>query len=165
MDYSTFLYNLGNFVWVMYLVLFVVVVLFNFADKSYLLGTLVLIISNLAMQLTEPVLVKLAEDFNHFIAHAWYLVWSIFSFISVVAIYLLHKRTNTIIGFESISYLLAFLAMCMLQLVRYFDRLVLETDVLGELYRVGVNSINIGCVLIVALPLLPKFVVNLVRSN
>ncbi|MBZ9610787.1 hypothetical protein [Rheinheimera maricola] len=153
MDYSNFLFQVGNYTWLGYMLATFLVVVLNLADKSYYFGSAVLIMSNLAMQVTEPALMRLVNDYNSLIVLVWYPVWALYAMVSVYVIYLLHVRAKLTMGFVASSMMISFAGLCTLQVVRFFDRLVFQTDLLGVVYKIGINSINIGCLFILLFPI------------
>ncbi|WP_460861029.1 hypothetical protein [Rheinheimera gaetbuli] len=152
MEYSYFLLQVGNYTWLAYILAFVVVFKLGLADRSYCFGVAVLIVSNLIMQVVEPGLVALSSYHKELVRQLWYPTWASFALISIYAINLLHKKTHCSIGFVSKSIVYAFCALGLLQFLRYFDYLVLQTNALAMLYRYGVNAINIGAVIILLAP-------------
>ncbi len=164
MDYSQFLFEVGNYTWLAYIVAFAIVFKWSDADRSYCYGSAVLIISNLVMQIVEPGLVLLSSYDKELVRQLWYPTWAAFALISVIAIYMLHKKSECSVGFVSVSIVYAFGALGILQAIRYFDYLVLQTDAMRMLYRYGVNAINVGCVFILFSPLAIRLV-HRVRPN
>lgn len=152
MDYSQFLFQVGNYTWLAYIIAFGIVFKAGDADRSYCFGSAVLIISNLIMQIVEPGLVALSAYDKELVRQLWYPTWASFALLSIYAIYLLHRKSKCSIGFVAVSIVYAFGALGVLQGLRYFDYLVLQTDSLRMLYRYGVNAINVGCIFILLTP-------------
>lgn len=156
MEYSQFLLQVGNYTWIGYILAFAIVFKLSLADRSYCYGSAVLIVSNLIMQIVEPGLMALSSYDKNLVRQLWYPTWTGFALLSIYSIYLLHKKSHCTVGFVSVSVVYAFSALGLLQVLRYFDYLVLQTDMLRLLYRYGVNAINIGCVFILLIPVLIK---------
>lgn len=154
MEYSHLLYQIGNLTWIGYVLALLVAFYLKVGNKSYFFGALVLVIANLAMQLTEPLLVQLAASHKELVRALWYPTWATFDLISIYAIYLLHIRARCSIGFESASLVISFAALSLLQGIRYFDQFYFATNYLVEAYKISINSINIACLIIVLLPLM-----------
>lgn len=155
MDYSEVLYQIGNLTWVGYVFALSCVFYLKIGSKSYYFGVLVLVVANLAMQVTEPLLVELSRQGNRELVRSlWYPTWTAFNLASIYAIYLLHVRARCSITFESTSLVISFTALSLLQFARYFDQIFFETNYLVEFYKVAINSINLGCFVIAIWPLL-----------
>lgn len=158
MDYSQFLFQVGNYTWLGYILAFAAVFKADVADRSYCYGAAVVIVSNLVMQIVEPALVALSEYDKQLVRQLWYPTWAGFALLSICSIYLLHKKSQCTIGFVALSIVYGFSALGVLQALRYFDYLVFQTDGLRILYRYGVNAINIGFVFVLLTPVLSRLI-------
>lgn len=90
------------------------------------------------------------ESYKTLVRHTWYLFYAITDFIYLGAcVYFIRKFDGKYLsGYFAIACIIAGLGL--LQLARYFDRLIIETDVLGGLYR---DSVPIMYVVITSIVL------------
>jgi len=152
-SYITLLHNIGNVTWCAYVIVLFVVFWLGLGSTSYYFGTTVLVVCNLLMQIAEPGLVALGKEYPTFIIHIWYTFWAALDAFAVHSIFVLHRRADVRLGFVAKSLAFSFTALCITQVSRYFDRVIFRTDWLGNVYLLSINAINIGCVVVILLPI------------
>ena len=151
-SYTSFLYQIGNVTWIAYVLVLLVVFWRGFGDSSYYFGTTVLVLCNLLMQIVEPALVSFGKTYPTIIVHLWYTFWAALDAFAVYSIFVLHRRANVRLGFVAKSLALSFSALCVAQALRYFDRVIFQTDLLGSFYSIGINAINLSCLAVILVP-------------
>jgi hypothetical protein len=158
MEYSYWLYQIGNYTWLGYLIALAIVFAIKAGDKSYYFGATVLVIANLIMQILEPALVELSQYEKGLVRTIWYPTWAFCDLAAIYVIYKLHRRSQCTVKFVSKSLLISLAVLCVWQAVRYFDQFVLMTNSLAGAYKISVVSINIGCLFIAILPVVTKLI-------
>ncbi|WP_027670069.1 hypothetical protein [Rheinheimera baltica] len=144
MEYSKFLYEFNNHIWVAYLIAVIAVYGIKLGTRSYFIAAIITIIANLVMMVIEPKLVALVDDYAGFVKHAWYPTWAICNILSAIIIYKIHSHERIKIDFVAMSCLLSMVAMCIVQSLRYLDMIVFEINLMGAAFRVIVNTVNVG---------------------
>ncbi|MCE9773566.1 hypothetical protein LZ645_01220 [Shewanella algae] len=93
------------------------------------------------------------------IRQLWFPTWVFFYFISILLIPKIHKRLHT--GFSAMTKTICLTMLCLivLQVARYLDRFVFNSEVLYDVYRWGVLSLNFGPAILGTLVIL-AFVFN-----
>lgn len=153
-DYSYWLYQIGNYTWLGYVVVLASVFVLKVGDKSYYYGATVLVIANLIMQILEPALVELSQHNKELVRAIWYPTWALCDLAAIYVIYQLHHRAKCTVQFVSKSLLLSMAVLSVWQAIRYFDQFVLMTNVLAEAYKISVITINFSCLVIATWPLI-----------
>ena len=115
--------------------------------KSTQLSLAVLILANFLMDLSEPLILSI--DDVGFRRTMWYTTFVIFNTFAIISIYASHAITRVKLSKISITIGLSFLALSSIQILRYFDRMIIGTDVLGPIYKSSIVSINVCVVLVV----------------
>lgn len=153
MEYSKFLYEFNNHVWMGYLAALLTAYLLKLGSRSYFIGGLVIVIMNFVMMVIEPTLVDLAKEHAGFVKQAWYPTWAACNVVGALLIYKIHVHENVKIDFVSMSCMFSMALMCVVQSLRYIDMIVLEMNFMGSAFRVIVNTINVGYFAFLLLPL------------
>jgi hypothetical protein len=76
------------------------------------------------------------------VRHAWYVTWIVSYCIMLRFIGDMHRARQVEPGIQCKLIAAVILILAILQLVRYIDRLIFETDVLGAVYKWSVLSLN-----------------------
>ncbi|WP_034898897.1 hypothetical protein [Paraglaciecola psychrophila] len=95
-----------------------------------------------------------------FIRAAWYLGFSSTYLIHIVVCTLYCNAKNLVRDKSSTIILISFFIAAILQVLRYIDRLILETNVLGPLYTNGIPAINSICTIVIVMYVASKYLTN-----
>lgn len=95
----------------------------------------------------------------------WYGAWSVVDVFCVWCIYKLHALYHLNASKLARYIMVCLLTLCALQIVRYVDRIILETDLLTDIYRFGVVAINISVAPIALLWLLTGVTIALKKTE
>ncbi|WP_100642979.1 hypothetical protein [Alteromonas facilis] len=101
--------------------------------------------------LFERYLLELAiEPTNkEMVRNLWYIGFAISDMVFVAIVALIAHFQNLKFDFTSKILAFSFLGMAWIQLFRYVDRIVIETDMLGEFYRASIPAINISVTIVI----------------
>lgn len=84
-----------------------------------------------------------AKDFYPlFMAHVWYFAFALTDFMVVALSLYLHRKLSLVRSYSSIMFMVCFSLMGVMQMARYADRMIFETDYLDSVYRNGIPAIN-----------------------
>ncbi|WP_100656924.1 hypothetical protein [Alteromonas flava] len=99
----------------------------------------------------EQYLLELAilPENQAFVRNAWYIGFAITDIAFVAIVVLLARKAQLKFDFASKVLAYSFVSLAFIQLFRYVDRIVLETDMLGWFYRTSVPTINSGVTLLI----------------
>jgi hypothetical protein len=95
-----------------------------------------------------------------FIRAAWYLGFSATYLIHIVVCSLYCSAKSLVRDKSSSIILIAFFVAAILQVFRYIDRLILETNVLGPLYTNGIPAINSICTISIVMYVASKYLTH-----
>jgi len=111
---------------------------------------LVIIIAPIHL-LLENQLLHLAEnpDNNRLVYNGWYLGYAYTDALLVILAIYLCKTRALIIDSVSRMIMISYFCLGMVQLIRYFDRVILESDKLGDVYSIIVPTINVSVTVLV----------------
>lgn len=152
MPYSQFLFELNNFIWLGYLLVLLLTFLLRLGERSYYIGSTIVVIVTLTMQVIEPVLIGLSKEHPYFVWYAWHFIFASCDFIAAVMIYKIHRTESTPVGFVSMSIMVTFVIFCFVQAARYLDLVILKTNVFSESHRIVVNTLNLGLLVFLCHP-------------
>lgn len=152
MQYSHYLYELNNYVWLGYVLALLATYLLNIGNRSYYIGAIIVVISTLIMLAIEPIYVSFGKDYPWFVWNFWYFTWASIDILSALLIYKLHRKERQKFGFVSISCIITFVALCVVQSLRHLDMVVMGTNLMATSFKVLVNSFSIGFLVLLLHP-------------
>ena len=79
---------------------------------------------------------------------AWYIGFALLNGLAILTIWYLHRCFKLRYGMIARMALLQYFVLAQLQLLRYGERLLWQTDYLKPIYQAGIASINIGTALV-----------------
>jgi hypothetical protein len=126
------------------------------AFEVIVFATLLLGISHLTLEYQLYQFSK-EEGSKEFVRAAWYLGFSSTYLVHIVACAFYCSKKRLIRDRSSSIILIAFLIAAVIQVSRYIDRFVFETDVLGGLYTNGIPAINSICTIVTVLYVASKY--------
>lgn len=145
-----FAYTVDKVFWVGSFLLLIVAVVYKL-DISSRVALTVWVVGNLFMDLIQPFVMAVSTNNTLIGSSFWYVTWAAIEILCIWCIYKVHT-VHEIPASKLTSYIMVcLLALCSLQLIRYADRLVFETDMLAALYKYVIVAINISVVPITAL--------------
>lgn len=99
----------------------------------------------------EKEMLELAKDesMQALVRNAWYLFFALTNALLIVIVTLYAKAKKLEFDIASKLLMYSFVALSLMQIARYLDRLVLESNVLGNLYSISIPSINITVTLLI----------------
>jgi hypothetical protein len=89
------------------------------------------------------------EDYLFEINTAWYLGFSITNTIFIVIVVWCLSRGNLLRDRVSEFVIIAYLFMTALQIIRYLDKTVFDTDLVGFIYRTSITTTNVVLSLVI----------------
>lgn len=104
----------------------------------------------------EILLFKISENetFLPLVKHLWYIGFAASDFIAVSICAIKCKKNNLKLDRVSQFILFTYLAFGFIQLLRYADRIVIKTDILGGVYSSIIPALNLGVVVAVCFSLI-----------
>lgn len=119
-------------------------VLYMYGYKSTGIALSAWVIGNLMMEFVADTYMGLAKDESllMLVRHMWYLTWIIFYVAMLRFIGDMNRIRQVKPGVSCKLIAATILLLAIAQLMRYIDRLILETDALGVLYQWIVLSLN-----------------------
>lgn len=142
-------YTIDKAFWVMTFILFIAS-MFVKLDVSARVALVVWLIGNLTMDLIRPSIMDLSIAYGESGRAIWYATWSCIEILCIWCIFKLHRLYELEIGKIARFIMFSLLVLCALQVSRYADRVVFDTNFLGDLYKFGVITINISVLPITA---------------
>jgi len=126
-------------------------ILYTRKASAFFYCVLAIIIFTGIQYLLEKELLNLAKnpEYEQLVYNAWYLGFAYADAVFVIAVLYVCKKQSLEIGNITRMILISYVALGVMQIARYFDRIILETNSLGELYSVVVPTINISVTLLV----------------
>lgn len=104
-----------------------------------------------AQYLFEQYLLDLAvyPENQAMVRNLWYVGFALSDMVFIVVVALIARAQK--LQFDLASKILAFsfISMAWIQLIRYVDRIMMETDVLGQFYSTSIPSINIMVTIVI----------------
>lgn len=97
-----------------------------------------------------PVLYELTYIDKVLARQVWYMTFSFIALSEMIAIGYIHTRFNLHKSDLAKFVMFALVGSIFINIIRYFDRLVLETDMLSEMYRYGLMSLKIFVLVVFA---------------
>ena len=95
----------------------------------------------------------------------WYLGAAYTDALLIILVIYICKKKALAIDTVSRMILLSYFCLGAMQIARYLDRIIIESDILGSLYSIIVPTINVGITLLVCVYVLFLIGVRFVNSN
>lgn len=140
-----FLVVIGNSLKYFYLLALLAGILYWRGLTTFNLVTLVLFVSEVAMNLLrDPLWAFVGSlEFNEAVI-VWCLTWSLCYFLAILLMHFLHSRLRVAMGREATVIGFSMLSLVVLQILRYVEALYFDSWLITELYRWGIPSINVS---------------------
>lgn len=156
---SELAFSIDKAFWLLSLTLFIAS-LFVKLDISARIAIAIWLIGNLFMDLITPGILSLSSNKGSDGLAIWYGTWSAIGIICVWCIYRIHSLYRLRTGNVARYIMACFLLLCFLQIGRYTDRVIFETNMLADIYKFGVIAINISVIPITLIWLLNGLTAN-----
>lgn len=130
----------------MQIVAFIAYIIYAKTTSAFFYCLLLAIIFTPIHFLLEKELLILGQNpqYEQIVYNGWYLGFACTdSFFVILAVYICHKKA-LLVNSSSRMIIISYFCLGLLQVARYFDRIILEADKLGEVYSILVPTINIG---------------------
>lgn len=142
------------------------IIRFRTADTFVYLCVGVLVLTPIHI-VYEKQLLELATnpDYRALVRNIWYIGYALTDVLLVVSVVYIAKKEKLKFDYASRLMAISFLALATVQVVRYIDRIILETDVLGAAYSIAIPTINIGVTFTIIFASLAAIAVGTVRGR
>ncbi|MCG9964594.1 hypothetical protein [Shewanella cutis] len=111
------------------------------------------VLANFVMERLAEVMLDVAKTDTELIRQLWYLSFVIIDTICVWSIYLSHRKLRISFDKFSVFICFSFTTMAVIQLVRYTDRIIFETEYFAVIYKYGILSLSMAPMVLMALML------------
>jgi len=128
--------------------LFAYIVVFN-SRNSYVLSVGLYIALCLIHQSYDSYIMSLEGVERITAAQMWYFGFAVTDFLYVLLVYKLHDKLKLQANKVSRFMLTGFIVLGFMQIARYIDRIVIDTNHLAELYQISIPAINISVTLLI----------------
>lgn len=145
-----FAYNLDRAFWLISVFLLVVAVIYKL-DMSSRVALSIWVLGNLTMDQLQPVIMDVSITNKALGPSLWYITWAAIEIFCICCIYKIHTMYQLPASKLARYIMVCFLSLCTLQLMRYADRVVFDTNLLSVVYKYVIVSINISVVPFAAL--------------
>lgn len=140
-----FAYTVDRLFWFICVLLLVVSVVYKL-DVSSRITLTVWVVGNLLMDQLQPYIMELATGNKLAGVSFWYVIWAAIEILCLWCIYKIHAVHNLEASKLTRYIMVCLLSLCALQFMRYADRMVFDTNLLSEVYKYVIVSINISVV-------------------
>lgn len=115
----------------------------------------------------EKQLLELATDpeYRALVRNIWYIGYALTNVLLVTAVVLISKKEGLKFDYASRLMATSFLTLAVIQVVRYIDRIVIETDLLGVAYSIAIPTINLGVTFTIIFASIAAIVVGAARGK
>jgi hypothetical protein len=129
----------------------IVYILYTRKTTAFFYCLIAIIISTGIQYVLEKELLSLAQNpkFEQVVYNAWYLGFAYADAVFVIAVIYICKKKALRIDNTTRMILISYVTLGAMQVARYFDRIILESNTLGELYSLVVPTINVSVTLLV----------------
>lgn len=141
-----FAYKIDQVLWLFCFLLLTLSIIYKL-DISSRVALIIWVAGNLIMDKAQPYVMDLATAYGDVGASLWYVVWSAVDVFCVWCIYKIHHGHDIPVSKLTRFIMVCLLSLCALQFFRYADRAVFNTNLLAEVYKYAIVSINISVVL------------------
>ena len=140
-----FAYRIDHILWLLCFLLLILSIVYKL-DMSSRIALTVWVIGNLVMDKAQPFVMDLATVYEDTGPSFWYITWSAVDVLCVWCIYKIHVVHDIPASKLTRYIMVCLLSLCALQFMRYADRMVFDTNLLSEIYKYIIVSINISVV-------------------
>lgn len=140
-----FAYTVDKLFWAGSFLLLIVSVVYKL-DISSRVALTIWVVGNLFMDQIQPFVMAVSTNNVTLGSSFWYVTWAAIEILCLWCIYKIHAVHEIPASNLARYIMICLLALCSLQLIRYADRLVFETDLFSAIYKYAVVSINISVV-------------------
>lgn len=137
--------TISSYLWIASVLALIVAFLIP-TDKSSRFSAAVWIFIGLVMDRLTPYLLSLSEWDQEYARFAWYTTWSAFNTLTILIIWVWHQKAQWQLSSLTKFIGASCLAMVCLQTLRLMDRLLFNTNLLAEVYKFGVPTLNIAVI-------------------
>jgi hypothetical protein len=109
--------------------------------SSFSLSLFLFVVFSLIMVLVDPIIYSATGDI-HLDRFIWYATFALFDVLAILSINLAHKYYQINLHRDSLVIVIFFLLSMLLQVSRYIDRDIIETNVLGGFYASSLQFLN-----------------------
>lgn len=136
------IFNVATFSWLIASVLSVVA---QFKEIDYSSRVTILLWAgfDLISLAATPILYELTNVDQLLTRQVWYVAFAFIALSQMVVMGYVHIKFNLYKSDLAKFVMFSLVCAIFLNIIRYFDRLVLETDLLGEVYRYGLMSLKL----------------------
>lgn len=143
---GTFITTLAEYLWVLCICSLLLSLAWP-AGKSARVTILIVTLSGLAQDKIAPVLMSISETSPEVARLLWYPSWVACQTLTLGVIWFVHRKFVWAVEQITQFICLSLLMHSFLQVLRFTDRIVIETDILSEVYKYGIPAINIAAIL------------------
>ncbi|WP_018694195.1 hypothetical protein [Algicola sagamiensis] len=118
-------------------------------SNSIFITTAVVVVANAMMVVIEPMLFQLAEHYREVAKHAWYIIFTLIDLIAIYALFKFHKLLGIKVSLSAKFVTSAYMAFSCIQILRFCDRLILETNFMQYVYQVSIPFIGVTMTLVI----------------
>jgi hypothetical protein len=90
------------------------------------------------------------EEHREFVRNFWYMFFAFTYFIYVLVVYVITEKIKLKAKLTTSFIITSTITLGFIQLIRYADRILINTDILGKFYEISVPAINLAIVLVIA---------------
>lgn len=140
-----FAYTVDRLFWLACVLLLVVSIVYKL-DISSRVALAVWVVGNLLMDQLQPFVMEVATENKITGVSFWYVMWASIEILCLWCIYKIHAVYQLPASKLTRYIMVCFLSLCVLQFMRYADRVVFDTNLLAAVYKYVIVSINISVV-------------------
>lgn len=152
-DYENKLHEINTWIWLVSVIAPMVMYGIKIGSRSYYIAAVVWVLSQFINLRIEPFLNEFVSSSDDNLIY-WYATWATLDVLCIFVIFFVHWRHKISIGFTSLSIIVAYSLLALLQTIRHFELDLFGTHHLTQLYTVGINTGNIAITVIITMPLL-----------
>lgn len=145
-----FITTLGEYLWMLCIVALLLSLMWP-SSKSAKITILIWIASNLAQDRLAPVLMKISDTDPELSRLVWYPTWVAMQIGTLAIIWYLHNKFTWPVEKVSKFICLSLLVYSLINFARFTDRIIMNTNLLGDFYKYGIPAVNIAAILAVVL--------------
>lgn len=136
------LMTINSMTWLSYLIacLFAIFYVKDLSFKATLIAWSIADFVNLVF---TPLLFNLSELDRHLVKVLWYPAFSMLSLATILFIYQVHKSAGIKVSRYSKPIVLWLLMMVLLNVIRFFDRVAFETNLMADVFKYGLLAIKV----------------------
>ncbi|TMP27185.1 hypothetical protein CWB99_15825 [Pseudoalteromonas rubra] len=149
-NYVDELHSLNTWIWCLSLVAPILMFSKRLGSRSYYITAITWLITQFINLRIESYLFALSKEAGFIF---WFGSWATIDAISITLIYAFHVQLKAKVEFEAMSVMIAYAFLGMVQIIYYFDAVVIQTRIFESAYQIAINTGNVVITLILTLPL------------